>query len=327
MNVKKKISLIGASGFIGSRLISVIQQDDDHVELVNLDKAESKEYPDITQIGDIRNMNSIENCVLDDSILIHLAAEHRDDVTPQKLYYEVNVDGTRNICEVAVKKNIKFIIFLSSVAVYGHSNLSQNEGTLPYPNNDYGASKLEAEHILRKWQNEDEKGRTLVIIRPTVIFGEKNRGNIFNLMHQLAARKFVMIGRGDNKKSIAYVGNLCSFIKYCIDNVKSGFHLYNYVDKPDLTMKDLVDSINKLLGHENRFKLQIPVFIALWMASIIDIYSKLSRKKQIISAIRIKKFCANSIYSTKIFDETKFKVPTELNRALLRTIRYEFPNK
>jgi uncharacterized protein YybS (DUF2232 family) len=73
------------------------------------------------------------------------------------------------------------------------------------------------ENILKNWQEQGKEERTLVIIRPTVVFGEKNRGNIYNLMRQISTGKFVMIGNGENKKSIAYVGNLAAFIKYCLN--------------------------------------------------------------------------------------------------------------
>ena len=54
----------------------------------------------------------------------------------------------------------------------------------------------------------------MTIIRPTVIFGEKNRGNVYNLLKQIASGKFLMIGKGQNRKSMAYVGNVVAFIKY-----------------------------------------------------------------------------------------------------------------
>jgi len=325
MNKSKVVTIIGGSGFIGSRLISEIQGDYDGL-MVNVDKAISEENPEITHIADIRSKNSIQECIPDDSILIHLAAEHRDDVFPRSLYYDVNVNGTRNICEIASSKRSRFIIFLSSVAVYGSHDSCRDEDSPLEPNNDYGKSKLQAENILKNWQEQGKEERTLVIIRPTVVFGEKNRGNIYNLMRQISTGKFVMIGNGENQKSIAYVGNLAAFIKYCLNNSSPGLHLYNYVDKPDVTMAALINSIYKILGDRQVIKLKIPVSIGLFLAKLIDIYAKLSKKTQTISAIRIQKFCANSIFSTKIFRETRFKPPNTIEQSLKKTVEYEFLN-
>ncbi len=324
-NKQKALAIIGGSGFIGSRLISEIQADYDGL-LVNIDKAISEENHNISHIADIRSKNSIQECMPDDSILIHLAAEHRDDVFPRSLYYDVNVSGTRNICEVANSKGSKFIIFLSSVAVYGAHDSCRDEGSPLLPNNDYGVSKLQAENILKNWQEQDSKERTLVIIRPTVVFGEKNRGNIYNLMRQIATGKFVMIGNGENKKSIAYVGNLVAFIKYCLNNSSPGLYLFNYVDKPDMTMSALIDSIYKILGSRKVIRLKIPACIGLFLAKLIDIYANISKRRLTISSIRIQKFCANSIFSTKIFKETKFQPPYTVEKSLKMTVEYDFLN-
>ena len=54
--------------------------------------------------------------------------------------------------------------------------------------------------------------RSLVVVRPTVVFGEGNRGNVYQLIHQIISGRFVMVGSGKNRKSIAYVGNLSAFL-------------------------------------------------------------------------------------------------------------------
>ena len=74
--------------------------------------------------------------------------------------------------------------------------------------------------------------KTLVIIRPTVVFGEGNRGNVFNLMNQIAKNRFMMVGSGTNRKSMAYVENVAAFLEYSL-SFQSGLHVHNYVDKPD----------------------------------------------------------------------------------------------
>ena len=96
-----------------------------------------------------------------------------------------------------------------------------------------------AEQEYIKWFNEDKANRTLVIIRPTVIFGEGNRGNVFNLLKQIASKKFAMFGKGINIKSMAYVENVSSFIRFTM-SFPQGIHIFNYADKPDYNMNKLV---------------------------------------------------------------------------------------
>lgn len=88
----------------------------------------------------------------------------------------------------------------------------------------------------------------MTIIRPTVIFGERNRGNVYNLLKQIAGGKFAMVGPGTNYKSMAYVGNIVEFIKFKLKNVTAGYEVYNYVDKPDLNMNQLVAEVEQSLG-------------------------------------------------------------------------------
>ena len=120
--------------------------------------------------------------------VVLLAAEHRDDA-PVSLYYEVNVQGTQNVLEAMDKANVKNIIFTSSVAIYGLNKQNPDEQHPADPFNHYGKSKWQAEEILRNGTIKTNN-RSLTIIRPTVIFGERNRGNVYNLLNQIASNHF-----------------------------------------------------------------------------------------------------------------------------------------
>ena len=142
------------------------------------------------------------------------------------------------------RKRHKKIIFTSSVAVYGFAEPGTDENGKINPFNEYGRSKFEAEEKLREWHANGDN--SLIIVRPSVVFGEGNRGNVFNLMNQINSGKFVMIGRGKNKKSMSYVGNVVAFLIACIStNQKYG--VYNYVDTPNLTTNELVSLIRSKL--------------------------------------------------------------------------------
>jgi GlcNAc-P-P-Und epimerase len=312
-----KIAVIGGSGFIGSSLCSILR-----VKFRIIDKNRSKFFPEKTSICDIRNRDSLFNHISRGEILVNLAAEHRDDVYPKSLYHDVNVDGAKNICEIARLRAVRNIIFTSSVAVYGFARLDTDECGTINPFNDYGRTKWEAENIYKTWQAEDPKNRILTIIRPTVVFGERNRGNVFNLLKQIAFGNFIMIGSGRNRKSMAYVENVAGFIKYSL-SFKPGVHIYNYIDKPDYTMNSLVTHVNKILGRSTKIRFRLPYFFGLIIGGFFDFLAFIFRKKFTISSIRIKKFCANSVYSSAI-SLTGFKPPVNLIDAIERTVKYEF---
>lgn len=316
------LTVIGGSGFIGTRLCKRLKSVGTNFVIV--DKVTSVTFPDNTIVADVRNIDQLRTAIPLCECIINLTAEHRDDVKPKSLYYEVNVKGAENICQVANEKGIGRIIFTSSVAVYGFAPAGTDENGELRPFNEYGYTKMEAEKIFQKWQSEDKR-RSLVIIRPTVVFGEQNKGNIYNLIKQIASNRFIMVGKGTNLKSMAYVENVTAFLEYCL-SFGPGSHIYNYVDKPDFDMNTLVKEVYRIIGRSANIKFRLPYHVAYMVGKLFDLISWMSGKNFAISAIRIKKFCSNTMFNSSVAS-TGFISPVDLKEALEKTIRYEFLEK
>ncbi|MCA6914336.1 NAD-dependent epimerase/dehydratase family protein [Pectobacterium versatile] len=316
------IAVIGGSGFIGTRLCNLLSNNNIDFKVIDIKK--SQDYPDKYIYGDVTNLESLKTALIDADKIINLAAEHKDNVHPISLYYQVNVQGAKNVCDAAHMLGINHLIFTSSVAVYGFVEKETGEDGEFNPFNDYGKSKLEAEFVYTDWQSKDNS-RTLVVIRPTVVFGEKNRGNVYNLFNQIASGNFLMIGSGENKKSMAYVENVSAFISYCT-NLEAGQYIYNYVDKPDFTMNQLTSVICSSLGRKPK-NIHIPYFIGLLGGKIFDLGSILTKKEFPVSSIRVKKFCAKTQFKSNSIDALSFKAPTTLEQGIVNTVQYEFLNK
>lgn len=317
----KTINVIGGSGFIGTRLVCRLRSKDQFAVKIT-DKAPSKAHPDLVTLADVRSVEQLRTSIPNGSVVVNLSAEHRDDVRPLGLYDEVNVGGAINICTVARERSVNTIIFTSTVAVYGFAPIGTDESGNIAPFNDYGRTKYEAEQVFKAWQAEAPTERTLVIVRPTVVFGEQNRGNVYNLLRQIASGKFVMVGNGENRKSMAYVENVAAFIEYSM-SFKPGVHIYNFIDKPDFTMNSLVANVNRILGRPEKIGFRLPFAVGYMIGKAFDLVAALTGKRFAISSIRVKKFCANSVYNTAI-DQTGFVPPVPLEQALAQTVRYEF---
>lgn len=313
------ISVIGGSGFIGSRLCKRLELGGFEFQII--DKKVSGSFPKKTKVADVRDFGCLEAAVSGE-IIINLAAEHRDDVSPKSLYDEVNVDGARRICEVAESKGIAKIIFTSSVAVYGFAPVGTDETGKINFFNDYGRTKFEAENVFRSWQEADPAKRSLVILRPTVVFGEQNRGNVYNLLKQIASGKFIMIGNGENVKSMTYVENVAAFLEFSF-KFGPGVHVYNYVDKPDFNMNQLVGTVNQTLRKKEKIGFRIPYSIGYSLGKFVDLAAAVTGRKFAISSIRIKKFCSDTSFETSV-GNVGFKAPVSIGTALENTIRYEF---
>jgi nucleoside-diphosphate-sugar epimerase len=252
----------------------------------------------------------------------HLAAEHHDNVYPTSLYYEVNVGGAEKIVDAMEKYDIKRLIFTSTAAVYGLNAGVPDENSPVEPFNDYGKSKYKSETIFRKWVNTNDK-KSLVVVRPTVIFGEKNRGNVYNLLEQIALNRFIMVGKGKNRKSMGYVYNLTEFLVNLLDSGPGEF-IYNYADKPDLSIDNLLKISRSALGKKPKIDFRIPFLLGLLGGYAFDLLSKMTKKTYPISSIRIKKFCSDTIISAEKVKETGFIAPYSLTDGLKRMISSEF---
>ncbi|MFO7902522.1 MAG: NAD-dependent epimerase/dehydratase family protein [Pirellulaceae bacterium] len=313
------IDLIGGSGFIGTRLASRLEASGASFRI--LDKVPSRRFLAAHRFADVRDIESLR-AGLGGGPIVNLAAEHRDDVRPVSLYEEVNAKGAENICRVASEKGVRTIIFTSTVAVYGFAEPGTDETGAIQPFNEYGRTKYQAEEVFRGWQKEDADQRTLVIVRPTVVFGERNRGNVFNLLRQLASGRFVMVGKGQNYKSMAYVENVAAFLEHALA-FGPGVEIYNYVDKPDFDMNTLIRTVRAEMGMAERNRVRIPYAAGMAAGYLFDLAAGVTGRSFPVSSVRVRKFCATTQFNTSVA-ETGFVAPVPLADGLNKTVRYEF---
>ena len=315
------ILITGGSGFIGTRLVDELLKEKH--EVIIYDKVKSEKYPELSTVADVREVEALKQACENVDVIYNLAAEHADDVTPISLYADVNIGGAKNVVTAAKHNNVKRIVFTSSVAIYGLNRGTPDESMDAQPFNEYGRTKYEAERIFLEWKNEDQE-HNLQILRPAVIFGEKNRGNVYNLINQIASGKFAIIGDGKNKKSMGYVGNISVFLA-SLSSAEKTLDIFNFAGKNDLSINDIVAIVKDELDIEKDF-LKIPYSIGLVGGYVFDIITKLTGKKFPISSIRVQKFAAETTVSTKHLFESGFKEPFTLEEGLRKMIQYEYKN-
>lgn len=315
------IVIIGGSGFVGTKLMDLLFKDLS-LNLKNIDLKHSSSYPQFTFIGDVLNQEDLVLHLKGADVVVLLAAEHRDDVSPVSLYYDVNVKGLQNTLHAMDLNNVTRLVFMSSVAIYGLDKNNPDESFPADPFNHYGKSKWQAELVLQEWF-KNHPSWNINIVRPTVIFGEGNRGNVFNLLSQIASKKFLMIGDGNNQKSMSYVGNVVAFLKFLIFEKIEGYNVYNYVDKPDFSTNDLVLHTSKILGKSVP-SIKIPYWLGICGGYAFDILAFITRKKLNISSVRVRKFCAVTKYDSSKAMSSGFVPPYSMEEGLRRMLNEEF---
>mgnify|MGYP002739894220 FL=1 len=157
---------------------------------------------------------------------------------------------------------------------------------------------------------------SISILPPTVISEERNRGNVYNLLRQISSGKFLMVGKGNNRKSMVYVGNIVAFIRFLIDT-------YNYIDKLDFTMNELVGHVSKVLDKHIPLT-HFPYWLGMLGGYGFDMLAFVTRKKLTVSSVRVKKFCATTEFDASKALATGFKAPYTLGEGLARTLEFEF---
>ena len=302
-----KYILIGGSGFIGQHFREILNDD----LIANLDIDSGINNSDFINCNILNNsdLNSFTFNSDEDVTLIHLAAVHFDF---QKTFFETNVEGTSNVLKFVSKhKNIKKFVFFSSVATYGNSQFGKDESSDQIPVNDYGKSKLEAEKLILTWLKDNKEVQT-IIIRPAVVFGEYNFGNVFNLFQQIRSKVFAIIGNGENIKSIAYAGNIVDSVMFCLDKINDPLFIYNYCDYPQKNISDQSNTITSLLGYKRPYK--FPLWITKFITIPIDFFERIIKKDLKINSMRVEKFTVPTYFiADKIRDRGFIQKTTIFN--------------
>jgi nucleoside-diphosphate-sugar epimerase len=262
----KRAVVLGASGFVGTRLVRRLSEQGVSVAAVDIrpprERREGVDY--IT--ADVREPLSA-TIGLGAQALYNLAAVHRTPGHPPHEYYETNVMGAAHATELAEACGIPLIVFTSSISVYGPSEMVVTEQSPLQPTSDYGRSKRMAETVHRKWLDA-EKGRKLVIVRPGVIFGPGERGNYTSLAKALRRGMFAYPGRRDAVKSGGHVDELLRCLEFAIAKCKREV-LFNFAFPDESTTEEIVGAFSRVAGYGSTHP-TIPTAPMLAAASLFE---------------------------------------------------------
>jgi len=319
--MERRFAVTGSSGFIARHLIPRLIDAGSRVSGLDLRPCDADfgdSYGHI--IGDIRDPVAITELMQDAETVVHLAAEHEDFGVPVEQFFDVNVRGMEVLLSGCARAGIRDVVFFSSVAVYGRKDEPTHEEMTPVPEAPYGASKLRAEWLLRDWV-EAEPGRSALILRPTVVYGEYNLANMYRLMRSISRRRYLQVGEGTNKKSIVYVGNVVSAFFFLLERRSAGVSVYNLADEPPTTSRAIAEQLAEAFGVSlPRFR--IPAFVAIPMVTPLDWVARLGGRNLPITASRIRKFLIHTEHQAVRLRDAGFRPPTSQQEALLRTVRW-----
>jgi nucleoside-diphosphate-sugar epimerase len=223
-------------------------------------------------------------------LIFNLAAIHREPGHAAQEYFETNLLGAENVCAWASAVGCSRIVFTSSISPYGPSEELKSESSLPVPETPYGSSKLAAEKIHAGWQSASHC-RRLLILRPGVVFGPGEGGNVTRLVRSVVKGYFVYMGNRQTRKAGGYVKELCRAIRFVLDHQDrsgNGFALLNFSMDPPATLESYVNAIRRVAGVR-RNPMSVPRSLLLGMAYPIDTVARTFGIRQPISPVRVRK--------------------------------------
>ena len=329
----KSAVIFGGTGFLGVFFSEYLLQKSivDKIYLIDMEDFKAKKshvfrknkigkYENIVFINaDVREPLHIDIDKNDEVTLIaNFAAIHREPGHNPHEYYETNLLGAENVCNWARQIKCNTIIFSSSISPYGLSIISKNENSIPVPNSPYGGSKLASEKIHQIWQSSDRKNRNLIIVRPGVIFGPSEGGNVSRLIKAIKGSYFFYMGNKKTRKAGIYIKELCCAIIWVLEEhieIDNRSVLFNATMNPGPSIEEYVEAIKKVLGVK-RYVLGVPYSILYASAFLIDLFLKPLKIKHPFSTVRIKKLIHPNNIEPKFLADNKYEYQYKLEDAL-----------
>lgn len=268
-DVSMKIIIFGGSGYIGTKLAEQALKDQWATEIVIADIAPSKleGKPGITYVKcDVRKPIAFESSG-EIEWIFNFAAIHREPGHRDEEYFETNISGAENVCSYAERVGCKNIYFTSSISVYGPTKTETSEDAPPCPITPYGGSKYPAELIHQSWQRCGN-GRRLIIVRPGVVYGPADPGNIGRMIHAIKKGYFAFPGSMSVKKSYAYVYGLIDSIYFTVASKEASL-VYNYVEYPTEELGFIAGEVKRFVGSKAPL-ISLPTSLLLPLAAIVQ---------------------------------------------------------
>jgi nucleoside-diphosphate-sugar epimerase len=301
-----KILITGASGFIGNFIVKELLNHG-HI-LHTFTRKNNYNIPGTkTFTGNIKDISTLEFAFNDIDAVIHNAA-YANDWGKKSIFYDTNVEGTRNIAEACKKYGVKRLLYTSTAGIYGFPNnltpLKEVDGPTRKPLNNYGASKIESEALLKKYSDLN-----ITIIRPPMVFGAGGKTTQI-LLSTLEQGKAAYIGKGEKHISIVHPADVAQCFRLALEKEKDGaFNTVSFY----CTIQEIFEACSKQLGVYPPQK-HFPFFLAYLKGFFSELFAK---NEPSLTRFRVIKLGTSRIIdSEKAKKELGFKPSYDLQKTV-----------
>ncbi len=245
-----KILVTGGTGFTGKALVRRLL-DAGH-KVVALDYKDGHKTQELREwgaevvIGSVTDVGVVRRCIEGVEVVHHLAAAFREMNVPETHYFDVNVEGTRNVLEAALARGVRKFIYCSTCGVHGNvDHPPAGEDAPIQPADYYQRTKYEAEPIVQEFFR---RGLKTVILRPAAIYGPGDPERFFLIFKRVATGTFPMFGNGKTLYHPLYIDNLVDSFLQAMEPGRGDGEAYLIADEEYVGIEDLVRRIARALG-------------------------------------------------------------------------------
>jgi nucleoside-diphosphate-sugar epimerase len=266
-----RILVTGGTGFTGKALVRRLL-DLGH-EVVALDykeglkTAELREWGARVVLGSVTDAAVVREAMAGVEVVHHLAAAFREMNVPDTYYWEVNVQGTRNVLEAALAQGVRKLVYCSTCGVHGNIDHPPGGEDAPIqPADYYQRTKYEAEPLVREFH---QRGLPATILRPAAIYGPGDPERFLMIFRRVARGAFPMFGNGKTLYHPLYIDNLVdAFLAAMGDGVGDG-EAYLIADDQYLEIEDLVKRVGRALAVDVRIP-HYPVWPVVAVGHVVE---------------------------------------------------------
>ena len=294
-----KYLVTGSTGFIGSRLLGLLNTIKCDVRLLARSKVNNYETVVCNLGQDKISKHAFESV----DTIFHLAGFAHDMQDPRKvedLYRVINVDATVELARLAVESGVKCFVFISSVKAGGGlaSGKCINESYQNEPEGVYGKSKREAELKLLKIGNES--GMHVSIIRPSLVYGPDVKGNLQLMLSGIKAGWFPPLPETGNQRSMIHVDDLVQAILLVAENKRANGEIFIATDGVPHSSRKIYNAMCGVVGKS----------IPKWSVPkiLFDLVSLVSPRIK----YKINKLLSDECYSSAKLEALGFKAKKSL---------------
>jgi len=275
----------GATGLLGSHIVEQLRKRDLPVRVLVRPNADTRflDRLGVEKVrGDLQDADSLHEACQGCQCVYHSAAKV-GDWGPWEEFQRITIDGTKSLLDAAVKARVKRFVHISSISAYGYVNgdmvldetapLGQNLYRWSY----YSKAKVRAEELV--WQAYEEKGLPVTVIRPSWLYGPRDRASIGRLINAIRSGRAKLIGDGTNRLSLAYAGNVAEAAILAAGKDEAIGQAYNCNSDGPITQAQYMGMIAQALGCDPPTR-KVPYRLAKSVGFLLEVIGRATGRKE-----------------------------------------------